>query len=54
LVVGSETLPRFAQQLEVLHVARVARFRSVDRDDDDVVDVRFVMDRHGDTLLMAR
>ena len=31
----------------MLHVARVARFRPVDRDPDDVIAVGFVVDRHG-------
>ena len=39
VVVGGEPLPRFAQQLEVLHVARVAGFRTVDRDPHDVIAV---------------
>jgi hypothetical protein len=47
LVVGRKALPRLAQQLEVLHVARVAGVRTIDRDEHDVVDVVLVVDRHG-------
>ena len=39
LVVGGEPFPCFAEQLEVLHVARVARLGPIDRDDDDVLGV---------------
>ena len=51
VVVGVETLPRFAEQLEVLHVGRVARFGTIDRDQDDVLVIPLVMNPHPPTLL---
>src|SRR5262249_54873186 len=45
-VLGGEAFPRFAQELEVLHVARVAGFGPIDRDEDDVLGIALVVDRH--------
>ena len=42
----AETLPGLAQALEVLHVGRVAGLGPVDRDADDVLVVRFVVNGH--------
>ncbi len=45
-VVGAEALPCLAQRLEVVHVGRVACLGPVDRDEDDVLGVLLVVDRH--------
>ena len=46
LVVGREALPRLAQELEVLHVGRVAGLGAVDRDHDHMVCVLLVVNGH--------